>query len=185
MLALPGAAYVYQGEELGLPEVVDLPDEVLTDPIFHRTGAGARPRRLPGAAALVGARLPFGFTSGRRRASPGCRSRSGSPTTPRTGRWPTRSFWHLYRETLALRRRLPALAANEFRWLSTEPGVLAFTRGDGFVCVVNCSSRVVSPPLDGGDLLIASHQEAGDKVPPNSAAWYLLAPSAESVGRAA
>ncbi|MFF1325547.1 glycoside hydrolase family 13 protein, partial [Streptomyces chartreusis] len=44
MLALPGAAYIYQGEELGLPEVVDLPDDVLTDPIFRRTGSRARIR---------------------------------------------------------------------------------------------------------------------------------------------
>ena len=91
---------------------------------------------------------------------------------------------HLYREAVALRRHLPALASDDFRWLRTEPGVLAFTRGDGFGCVVNCASRVVSPPVD-GELLLASHQEAGDKLPPNSAAWYLLAPSAESDGEAA
>ncbi|MFD5756896.1 glycoside hydrolase family 13 protein, partial [Streptomyces sp. NPDC127044] len=37
MLALPGSAYLYQGEELGLPEVVDLPDEVRQDPAFFRS----------------------------------------------------------------------------------------------------------------------------------------------------
>src|SRR4051812_24270149 len=37
MLALPGGAYIYQGEELGLPEVLDLPDQVRQDPTFHRT----------------------------------------------------------------------------------------------------------------------------------------------------
>lgn len=37
MLALPGSAYVYQGEELGLPDVVDLPDEVRQDPSFFRS----------------------------------------------------------------------------------------------------------------------------------------------------
>jgi alpha-glucosidase len=91
---------------------------------------------------------------------------------------------HLYREALALRRRLPSLASNEFRWLQTEPGVLAFTRGDGFGCVVNCSSRVVSAPVD-GELLLASHQEGEDKLPPNSAAWYALAPAAAALGEAA
>ena len=57
MLALPGGAYVYQGEELGLPKVEDLPDEVLQDPIVpaHRR-PDARPRRLPGAAAVERAR---------------------------------------------------------------------------------------------------------------------------------
>ena len=55
MLALPGSAYLYQGEELGLPEVLDLPDEVRQDPIVppHRR-ARAGPRRVPGAAAVVG-----------------------------------------------------------------------------------------------------------------------------------
>ncbi|NEB09101.1 glycoside hydrolase family 13 protein, partial [Streptomyces coelicoflavus] len=38
MLALPGSAYLYQGEELGLPEVADLPTEVLQDPIWEQTG---------------------------------------------------------------------------------------------------------------------------------------------------
>ena len=37
-LALPGAVYIYQGEELGLPEVEDLPDDVLQDPMFFRSG---------------------------------------------------------------------------------------------------------------------------------------------------
>ena len=54
-LALPGTAYVYQGEELGLEEIEDLPDEVRQDPTwaavrFHRR----RPRRLPCAASMVG-----------------------------------------------------------------------------------------------------------------------------------
>ncbi|MGW1768791.1 glycoside hydrolase family 13 protein [Streptomyces sp. NPDC002073] len=46
MLALPGSAYLYQGEELGLPEVADLPDALRQDPAFHRGGATA-----PGAGA--------------------------------------------------------------------------------------------------------------------------------------
>ncbi|EFL36694.1 LOW QUALITY PROTEIN: alpha glucosidase, partial [Streptomyces viridochromogenes DSM 40736] len=71
MLALPGAAYIYQGEELGLPEVVDLPDDVLTDPIFHRTGSRARIRdgcRVP--LPWSGQASPFGFTPGAESAKP-------------------------------------------------------------------------------------------------------------------
>ena len=52
-LALPGSTYLYQGEELGLPEVTDLPAEVLQDPTFVRTGGrGEGSRRLPGPAAV-------------------------------------------------------------------------------------------------------------------------------------
>ncbi len=55
MLALPGSVYLYQGEELGLPEVVDLPDAVLTDPMFRRTGGARRGRD--------GCRVPLPWTS--------------------------------------------------------------------------------------------------------------------------
>jgi alpha-glucosidase len=80
---------------------------------------------------------------------------------------------HLYREALALRHRIPALASGDLTWLPSEPGVLAFTRGDGFACVVNCSSRPVCSPA-GGSLLLASDPDTGEKVPPNSAIWTLL-----------
>ncbi len=181
MLALPGASYVYQGEELGLPEVTDLPLEVLADPMFHRSKGARRGRDgcripLPWAADQDG----FGFSSSEAwLPQPGWFADHAADRQLRSGE----SMLHLYREALRLRRRLPALASNEFRWLQTEPGVLAFTRGDGFCCVVNCSSRVVAAPVD-GELLLASHQEAGDKLPANSAAWYLLPPE-ESVGEAA
>ncbi|NEA36895.1 glycoside hydrolase family 13 protein [Streptomyces sp. SID13031] len=183
MLALPGAAYVYQGEELGLPEVTDLPVDVLADPMFHRSQGVRRGRDgcrvpLPWAASQDG----FGFSS-------------GDPWLPQPDWFADHavdrqlssgeSMLHLYRETLALRQqRLPALAGDEFRWLRTDPGVLAFTRGDGFACVVNCSSRVVPAPVN-GELLLASHEEAGERLPPNSAAWYLLPESTEAVGEAA
>ncbi|GLV90722.1 alpha-glucosidase [Streptomyces lavendulae subsp. lavendulae] len=36
MLSLPGSAYLYQGEELGLPEVSDLPPASRQDPAFRR-----------------------------------------------------------------------------------------------------------------------------------------------------
>lgn len=175
MLALPGSAYLYQGEELGLPEVTDLPDEVLADPMFHRSNGARRGRDgcrvpLPWSAAHDS----FGF----------------SPNAAAAMSWLPQPDWfaehavdrllgfgdsmlHLYREAIALRHRIPALSSSEFRWLPTEPGVLAFTRGDGFACVVNCSSRPVCSPVDGA-LVRASDPDAGEKLPPNSAAWFLL-----------
>jgi alpha-glucosidase len=172
MLALPGSAYLYQGEELGLPEVTDLPVDVLTDPMYHRSNGARRGRDgcripLPWAANQDG----FGFSS----ADPWLPQPDwfADHAVDRQVSW-GESMLHLYREALRLRQRLPGLVSSEFRWLRTEPGVLAFTRGDGFCCVVNCSTRVVAAPVD-GELLLASHHEAGDKLPPNSAAWYLLA----------
>lgn len=175
MLALPGSAYLYQGEELGLPEVTDLPEEVLVDPMFHRTNGVRRGRD--------GCRVPLPWATGQDHFG---FSASGAASTP----WLPQPDWfadhavdrlldsgssmlHLYREALALRRLIPALSSSDFRWLPAEAGVLAFTRGDGFACVVNCSSRPVCTPVD-GDLVLASDPEAGEKLPANSAAWFLL-----------
>ena len=78
MLALPGSAYLYQGEELGLPEVIDLPDAARQDPTWFRSGGTAlRPRRMPGAPPLGGGGPAYGF--GPSPAQPGCPS-------PPTGR---------------------------------------------------------------------------------------------------
>ena len=79
----------------------------------------------------------------------------------------------LYREAIALRRRIPALSSDRFRWLPTEPGVLAFTRGDGVACVVNLSARPVCAPV-GSQLLLGSNPEVGEKLPPDTAGWFLL-----------
>ena len=65
MFALPGGAYVYQGEELGLDEVEDLPDEVRQDPTFLRTGGERKGRdgcRVP--IPWGGDAPPFGFGPG-------------------------------------------------------------------------------------------------------------------------
>ncbi|CAM5264347.1 hypothetical protein SVIOM74S_02775 [Streptomyces violarus] len=80
MLALPGGAYVYQGEELGLPEVEDLPESALQDPIWERSGhtdpaATAAASRSPGRAR----RPPTASAPPVRPPTPGCRS---PPTGP-------------------------------------------------------------------------------------------------------
>jgi alpha-glucosidase len=178
MLALPGSAYIYQGEELGLPEVTDLPEEVLTDPMFHRSQGARRGRD--------GCRVPMPWT-----ASKDNFGFSSSTTWLPQPQWfedyainrqldSGESMLHLYREAIALRRLIPALSTSEVRWLPTEPGVLAFTRGDEFACVVNCTTSPVCTPVE-GDLLHASDPEAGEKMPPNSAAWFLLDRKSELV----
>ncbi|MET9801985.1 glycoside hydrolase family 13 protein [Streptomyces sp. NPDC006368] len=174
MLALPGAAYIYQGEELGLPEVVDLPDEVLTDPIFRRTGSRARIRdgcRVP--LPWSGHASPFGFSTG---------AESAKPWLPQPG-WfaehateralaDTRSFWHLYRDGLQLRRELPQLGEGTLRWLEASPGVLAFTRGDGLVCAVNFGTAPVAAPVSGAPLLSSGPCPTG-VLPGSTAAWWI------------
>ncbi len=155
LLALPGAAYLYQGEELGLPEVTGLPDDARQDPTFRRT-KGREPGR-------DGCRVPipwegdvasYGF-------GPGAAS-----WLPQPGEWaelsraaqaddPTSMLW-LYLE--ALRRRRDLLGGDEFAWLDAPPGVLAFARGDGFSCVVNLADDPVawSPPSNTPTLALSS-----------------------------
>ncbi|WP_438804721.1 alpha-amylase family glycosyl hydrolase, partial [Oceanobacillus saliphilus] len=54
--ALPGVLYLYLGEELGLPEVEDLPAQARVDPIVHRSG-GPDPGR-------DGSRIPLPWAAG-------------------------------------------------------------------------------------------------------------------------
>ena len=128
MLALPGSAYLYQGEELGLPDVVDLPDEVRQDPAYFRArGPGRLPRRLPGADPVDRARA-------RRTASA-----TGGSWLPQPDGWAELSVeaqtgdpgstLELYRAALAVRREQPGLGAGDaVEWLDAPEGVLAFRR---------------------------------------------------------
>ncbi|MFG2141140.1 glycoside hydrolase family 13 protein [Streptomyces sp. NPDC048650] len=199
MLALPGAAYVYQGEELGLPEVDDLPDEVLTDPIFHRTGSRLHVRdgcRVP--LPWSGTAAPFGFSARAADAAAGSAGNgsagTGSPEAGGAHTWlpqpaafaghtvdravaDTTSFWHLYREGLHLRRTLPQLGEGTLRWLDSPPQVLAFVRGDGLVCAVNFGTRPVPAPVPGSPLLASGACPAGT-LPGSTAAWWMHPPAA-------
>ncbi|WP_274912429.1 glycoside hydrolase family 13 protein [Streptomyces sp. WZ-12] len=173
MLALPGAAYVYQGEELGLPEVDDLPDEVLTDPIFHRTGSRQHIRdgcRVP--LPWSGEAAPYGFSP-----AEGARSWLPQPAsfaahTADRAVADTGSFWHLYREALQLRRGLPQLGDGTLRWLESEPQVLTFVRGEGLVCAINFGTEPVPAPVTGTPLLASGDCPAGT-LPGATAAWWM------------
>jgi alpha-glucosidase len=155
MLALPGSAYLYQGEELGLPEVLDLPDEARRDPAFHR-GDGQDGYRDGCRVPLPwsGEKPPYGFGPG---ASwlPQPPEWAGLSVAAQEG--VPGSTLELYRRALALRRGL----TGELTWLDSPPGVLAFRRGD-LECVVNLSGSTV---LVGGGVLLASGEIDGTSLP--------------------
>jgi alpha-glucosidase len=169
-LALPGGAYLYQGEELGLPEVEDLPEEVLQDPTWERSGHTARGRdgcRVP--LPWSGHRPPFGFTAD------GVRPWLPQPETWReltvaAQRDDPASTLSLYRRALRLRRTLPGLADDPpLTWHDLGDGVLAFHRGRWFRCIVNLLDRPV-PLVGQGEPVLTSSSVAGD-LPPDTAAW--------------
>ncbi|HSK27863.1 MAG TPA: glycoside hydrolase family 13 protein [Jiangellales bacterium] len=171
-LALPGSAYLYQGEELGLPEVEDLPDDVRQDPVWRRSGGAVKGRdgcRVP--IPWQGDSPPYGF------GPPGSR-----PWLPQPESWrrlsvdaqsrDPRSVLSLYRAALAERRALPGLHSDGLTWLESPDGVLAFERGAGFRCVANLGDQPYR--IAGlGRTLLASEPGLRDVLPPDAAAWLL------------
>ena len=170
MLALPGGAYVYQGEELGLPEVQDIPENLLQDPIWTRSGHIVRGRdgcRVP--LPWEGDRPPFGFTAD------GVR-----PWLPQPPAWSRltveaqdrdpESFLTLYRRALRLRRDVPGLRATAFRWHDSPADVLDFERSPELRCVVNLGPDAVPLPPGATVLLTSSPLEDG-ALPSDAAVW--------------
>src|SRR5205814_10442702 len=115
-LSLPGAAYVYNGHELGLANV-DLPDDALQDPTWERTGRTVRGRdgeRVP--LPWSGNEPPYGFTTGRSTWLP--MAADWAQLTVAAQRSDPSSTLHLYRTTLRLRRELAGLQGTDFEWLA-------------------------------------------------------------------
>ncbi len=180
-LALPGSAYLYQGEELGLPEVLDLPAEARQDPIFRRTHGADLGRD--------GSRVPipwqhdaasFGFSATPGGAAP------AAPWLPQPGwfaayavdveRDDPASTYTLHRTALALRPELFSGPDRALDWLPT-PGrddVLAFARGP-VACVAVTGSEAYDLPAAWGEVVLASATLDGRRLAGGAAAW-LTAP---------
>ncbi len=175
--ALPGSLYIYQGEELGLDEVTDLPAHQIQDPMHHRSG-GTDPGRDGCRVPLPwsGTCPPFGFSPDSTSAEPWLsQPRHWANLTVEAESRDPGSMLGLYRQMLAIRREDPDLG-GEFAWLPSDPGVLAFARGDRFICIVNLSAAPVRLPA-GCSLSLASAAISGDLLPPDAAAWLHSEPA--------
>jgi alpha-glucosidase len=168
MLALPGSAYLYQGEELGLHEVGDLPRKLLQDPVFWRSGGTDKGRdgcRVPLPWTVGG--LSFGFGTGPAHlpqpawfglASVGAQEHDPASTL------------NLYRHALSWRRKLQA--AESFEWIpGTSEQVVHFGRPGGWRSVTNFGTDPV--PLPRGTVILASAQLDGGQLPQDTTAWLL------------
>ena len=174
MLALPGSAYIYQGDELGLPQIDDLPDEVLQDPVFRRSNGEQRGRdgcRVP--MPWEGTAPPYGF------APPGTTTWLPQPDdwarySIETQTADPGSMLNLIRAALRLRRSqlTPSQqdADREFSWLPAPTGVLRFQHAD-VECVANLSNRPY--PLDNATVLLSSAPINDGVLPADSTAWLL------------
>lgn len=182
--ALPGSLYIYQGDELGLPEVEDLPRELIEDPMHFRSG-GIDPGRDGCRVPLPwsGERPPFGFGP-----------EGATPWLPQPAAWrdltvaaqlrDPGSTLSIYRDALRLRRELPGLSRKHpgdlVWWDDLAPersDVLAFRRGDSFACIVNTGDAPLALDglLAGGArvALLSSPLVAG-ALPVDAAVWLQL-----------
>ena len=172
MLALPGSSYLYQGEELGLPEAMEIPDEFRQDPTWFRTG-GKRYGR-------DGCRVPIPWEAD---APAYGFNETGASWLPQPEEWARfarsaqegddASTLSLYRELLRIRREKD-LGRGTLTWLDSGDEAVAFRRGD-ITVVVN----VGDAPLDllalteGADpaFLVQSEAFEGTALPPDTAVW--------------
>ena len=188
VMALPGAVYLYQGDELGLPEVPDIPEDRLQDPIAHRMREEEKGRdgcRVPLPWTAAGSSFGFGPDGG------------AEPHLPQPADWgghaveveeaDAASTLRLYRDGLRLRRRFWGAAnAEPLEWVRRDEHVLAFARGrvqcwtafdadvelpDGEVLLASAPLGLVESSADGGAV-----GRAVNVLPPAATAW-LLAPA--------
>ena len=188
VMALPGAMYLYQGDELGLPEVPDIPEDRLQDPIARRMREQEKGRdgcRVPLPWTASGTSFGFGPDGG------------AEPHLPQPADWgghaveveeaDAASTLRLYRDGLRLRRRFWGAAnAEPLEWVRRDEHVLAFARGrvqcwtafdadvelpDGEVLLASAPLGLVESSADGGAV-----GRAVNVLPPAATAW-LLAPA--------
>lgn len=170
-MALPGAVFIYNGEELGLPDV-DLPDWALRDPTWQRSGHTRRGRdgcRVP--MPWEGETPPFGFSA------------AASTWLPMPDEWASLTVEHqlededsmlsLYRAAIDLRRENAAFSGDTLEWYGAPPGCFAFRRkGGGLICALNTSAAPV--PLPPGDVLLSSGPLAeSGQLSPDTAVWLV------------
>ncbi|MFJ4159385.1 glycoside hydrolase family 13 protein [Microbacterium testaceum] len=171
MLALPGSSYLYQGEELGLPEVIDLPDDARQDPTWFRTN-GERYGR-------DGCRVPIPWTAD---APAYGFNTTGESWLPQPAEWADlardlqvddpSSTLTLYRSLLA-ERRARNLGAGELEWLDGFGDEVVAFRNGSLLVIANLGDEAVELPA--GEVLIASGPLDGERLPTDTTVWIAAA----------
>ena len=166
ILALPGSCYLYQGEELGLFEVADIPFSQLQDPIWernHHTDKGRDGCRVPLPWTADG--VSYGFSDGIAHL-PQPETFSKFAVASQDGRHG--STLELYREALGLRRHLQS--TEDYEWLASPySGILHFARANGWQSVTNFGGPAV--PLPSGAILLSSGPLFDGLLPEDTTVW--------------
>jgi alpha-glucosidase len=167
-LALPGAVYLYNGEELGLANA-EMPVEAMADPRARTGGEQSR----HGARAPIpweGDQPPFSF------------SRAARTWLPMPAEWAALtvavqledagSTLSLYRRALEIRHEHPAFRGDGIEWYGAPAGCFAFRRQvGGLICALNTSASPITLPP--GEVLLSSSPLVEGKLPPDAAAWLV------------
>ena len=167
MLALPGSAYIYQGEELGLHEVVHLPDSARQDPTWFRTDGEKYGRD--------GCRVPIPWEAG----APACGfNDTGRSWLPQPDDWGQLardqqegvrgSTLELYRSALAIRRDRD-LGAGDVTWLDGYGADVVAFRNGGITVLANTGTVPIELPP--GAILLSSETVTGGVLPPDTTVW--------------
>jgi alpha-glucosidase len=167
ILALPGCTYMYQGEELGLHEVVDIPEDQIQDPQYlrnHKIEKGRDGSRVPLPWTKSGSSFGFG-TKGAHLPQPAwfadysVEAESGVAGSP----------LEIYRKALKLRRQLQS--AEEITWHATkDPEVLHFSRPGGWNCITNFFGHPYAIPT--GEVLISTKPLQNNKIIAGTTVWF-------------
>jgi alpha-glucosidase len=167
MLALPGSAYLYQGEELGLQEVGELPAANLQDPAYFRSKGAEKGRdgcRVPLPWTVGG--LSFGFGSGGSHllqpkwfGGYSVEAQEGDPD----------STLSLYRKALAVRRGLQT--GEGLEWVDGVEWALHFRRPGGWQSITNFGAAPIELPE--GAVVLSSAPLEGEKLPTDTTAWLI------------
>ncbi|WP_017203570.1 glycoside hydrolase family 13 protein [Microbacterium algeriense] len=173
LLGLPGSAYLYQGEELGLHEVAEIPAEQRQDPAFFRgaefDGLGRDGCRVPLPWSAEGVSFGFGDAAAHLPqptwfAEYAVDVEASDPA----------STLSLYRE--ALRLRHPLQSDETLEWIETgRADVLRFTRPNGWQIVTNFGTDPFDLGADADEVVLASTPLEGSALPAEATAW--IAPS--------
>ncbi|WVR03643.1 hypothetical protein IAU60_000638 [Kwoniella sp. DSM 27419] len=171
ILGLPGSTYIYQGEELGLPEVIEISPEQRQDPHFHRTKG-----HCPGRD---GCRVPLPWSSSAKNLGfgPGVEPHLPQPAwmaqyAVQDEQRDEASTLKLYQLALRLRKTVQS-PHEDLEWVASEPGVLHFVRPGGWHVVINASENRVAMPR--GEVLLTSVGDGVDRgtgyLEPETAVW--------------
>ena len=180
IMALPGCTYIYQGEELGLHEVLGIPEDQIQDPQFlrnHKVDVGRDGCRVPLPWSSTGS--SFGFGDGGSHlpqpewfANNSVELESKDPASPLS----------TFRKALELRKSL--VAAEEMQWHETgDANVLHFSRPNGWHCITNFGRghfdltgkgeilHSSAPLAEAGIYLIHGVETRGNDLPPATTVW--------------